>query len=87
MSEPRVPTDSLGNPITVPDSTDVLVVEASDGSRWELVCGLEVHAELHTVTKMFSAAPNSFGHDPNTNVDPVTLGLPGSLPVVNEQAV
>jgi aspartyl-tRNA(Asn)/glutamyl-tRNA(Gln) amidotransferase subunit B len=85
--ETRVPTDSLGNPITVPDSDDVLVVEAADGSRWELVCGLEVHAELATATKMFSGAPNSFGDDPNTNVDPVTLGLPGTLPVVNEQAV
>ncbi len=83
----RVPTDSLGNPITVPDSDDVLVVEAADGSRWELVCGLEVHAELATVTKMFSGAPNSFGDDPNTNVDPVTLGLPGTLPVVNRAAV
>jgi len=83
----RMTTDSLGNPITVPDSDDVLVVEASDGSRWELVCGLEVHAELATVTKMFSGAPNSFGDDPNTNVDPVTLGLPGTLPVVNERAI
>jgi len=83
----RVPTDSLGNPITVPESDDVLVVEAADGSRWELVCGLEVHAELATATKMFSGAPNSFGDDPNTNVDPVTLGLPGTLPVVNQQAV
>jgi aspartyl-tRNA(Asn)/glutamyl-tRNA(Gln) amidotransferase subunit B len=82
-----VTTDSLGNPITVPDSDDVLVVQAHDGSRWELVCGLEVHAELHTVTKMFSGAPNSFGDHPNTNVDPVTLGLPGTLPVVNEHAV
>ncbi|MFN8016524.1 MAG: Asp-tRNA(Asn)/Glu-tRNA(Gln) amidotransferase subunit GatB [Acidimicrobiales bacterium] len=87
MSAPTVPTDSLGNPITVPDSDDVLVVEARDGSRWELVCGLEVHAELHTVTKMFSGAPNSFGDEPNTNIDPVTLGLPGTLPVVNQKAV
>jgi len=63
------------------------VVEAGDGSRWELVCGLEVHAELATATKMFSGAPNHFGDDPNTNIDPVTLGLPGTLPVVNEQAV
>ena len=84
---PTVPTDSLGNPITVPDAEDTLVVEAADGSRWELVCGLEVHAELHTVTKMFSGAPNSFGDEPNTNIDPVTLGLPGTLPVVNEHAV
>jgi aspartyl-tRNA(Asn)/glutamyl-tRNA(Gln) amidotransferase subunit B len=86
-SAPRVPTDSLGNPITVPESDDVLVVIAADGSRWELVCGLEVHAELATVSKMFSGAPNQFGDDPNTNVDPVTLGLPGTLPVVNEKAV
>jgi aspartyl-tRNA(Asn)/glutamyl-tRNA(Gln) amidotransferase subunit B len=83
----RVPTDSLGNPITVPDSDDVTVVTAADGSRWELVCGLEVQAELATVTKMFSGAPNNFGDEPNTNVDPVTLGLPGTLPVVNERAV
>ncbi len=90
MTDPTVPavaTDSLGNVITVPDSPDTLVVEAADGSRWELVCGLEVHAELHTVTKMFSGAPNQFGDDPNTNIDPVTLGLPGTLPVVNERAV
>jgi aspartyl-tRNA(Asn)/glutamyl-tRNA(Gln) amidotransferase subunit B len=84
---PRMPTDSLGNPITVVDSDDILVVTAADGSRWELVCGLEVHAELATVTKMFSGAPNHFGDDPNTNIDPVTLGLPGTLPVVNELAV
>jgi aspartyl-tRNA(Asn)/glutamyl-tRNA(Gln) amidotransferase subunit B len=83
----RVPTDSLGNPITVADSDDILVVTAHDGSRWELVCGLEVHAELATVTKMFSGAPNRFGDEPNTNIDPVTLGLPGTLPVVNEKAV
>ena len=53
---------------------------------WEVVIGLEVHAELATVTKMFSSAPNQFGGEPNTNVDPVSLGLPGSLPVLNERA-
>ncbi len=84
---PVLPTDSLGNIITVAESDDILVVDAADGSRWELVCGLEVHAELHTVTKMFSGAPNSFGDQPNTNIDPVTLGLPGTLPVVNQRAV
>ncbi|WP_426571783.1 Asp-tRNA(Asn)/Glu-tRNA(Gln) amidotransferase subunit GatB [Aquihabitans sp. McL0605] len=84
---PAMPTDSLGNTITVAESDDILVVEASDGSRWELVCGLEVHAELATATKMFSGAPNHFGDEPNTNIDPVTLGLPGTLPVVNQQAV
>ena len=54
---------------------------------WEVVIGLEVHAELATATKMFSGAPNRFGGNPNTHVDPVSLGLPGSLPVLNERAV
>jgi aspartyl-tRNA(Asn)/glutamyl-tRNA(Gln) amidotransferase subunit B len=54
---------------------------------WELVVGLEVHVELATATKLFSASPNRFGDEPNTNIDPVTLGLPGALPVLNRQAV
>ena len=54
---------------------------------WELVVGLEVHVELATKTKLFSASPNRFGDEPNTNIDPVTLGLPGALPVLNEHAV
>jgi aspartyl-tRNA(Asn)/glutamyl-tRNA(Gln) amidotransferase subunit B len=54
---------------------------------FEPVLGFEVHVELNTKTKMFSDAPNFFGGEPNTNVTPVCLGLPGSLPVVNEQAI
>lgn len=54
---------------------------------WEMVLGLEVHAELQTVTKLFSGSLNEFGGDPNTNIDPVTLGLPGALPVLNRRAV
>jgi len=54
---------------------------------YEPVLGFEVHVELNTRTKMFSAAPNSFGREPNTDLAPVDLGLPGSMPVVNEQAV
>ena len=54
---------------------------------WEMVIGLEVHAELATRTKMFSPALNLFGSAPNTNVHPVCLGLPGTLPVVNAKAV
>jgi aspartyl-tRNA(Asn)/glutamyl-tRNA(Gln) amidotransferase subunit B len=54
---------------------------------YEPVLGFEVHVELSTKTKMFSDAPNFFGGEPNTNVTPVDLGLPGSLPVVNGQAV
>ncbi|TQK19747.1 aspartyl/glutamyl-tRNA(Asn/Gln) amidotransferase subunit B [Microbacterium sp. SLBN-154] len=60
--------------------------------RFEPVLGFEVHVELNTRTKMFSAAPNpahSANHDaaPNTLVAPVDMGLPGALPVVNEEAV
>jgi aspartyl-tRNA(Asn)/glutamyl-tRNA(Gln) amidotransferase subunit B len=54
---------------------------------WELVVGLEVHCELKTVTKLFCGCPNMFGDQPNTNVCPVCLGLPGSLPVINQKAV
>ncbi len=54
---------------------------------YEMVVGLEVHVELATATKLFSGSPNRFGDEPNTNIDPVTLGLPGALPVLNRQAV
>ena len=54
---------------------------------WELVIGLEVHVELATATKLFCGCPNEFGSEPNTNVCPVCLGLPGSLPVLNEKVV
>ena len=54
---------------------------------WEMVIGLEVHSELKTATKLFCGCPAAFGDDPNTNVCPVCLGLPGSLPVVNQKAV
>ncbi|WP_150462259.1 Asp-tRNA(Asn)/Glu-tRNA(Gln) amidotransferase subunit GatB [Nesterenkonia ebinurensis] len=54
---------------------------------YEPVLGFEVHVELNTVTKMFSSAPNAFGDEPNTNVNEVCLGLPGTLPVVNGKAV
>ncbi len=55
--------------------------------RYEPVLGMEVHVELGTATKMFCGCPTEFGAEPNTQVCPVCLGLPGSLPVVNEKAV
>jgi aspartyl-tRNA(Asn)/glutamyl-tRNA(Gln) amidotransferase subunit B len=68
-----------------------IVVAPNDGSYlidgYELVCGLEVHVELATATKLFSASANRFGDEPNTHIDPVTLGLPGALPVLNRHAV
>ena len=56
-------------------------------ANFDPVLGIEVHVELGTKTKMSDAAPNAFGGDPNTYVTPVSLGLPGCLPVVNHTAV
>jgi aspartyl-tRNA(Asn)/glutamyl-tRNA(Gln) amidotransferase subunit B len=55
--------------------------------EYEPVIGLEAHVELATATKLFCACANEFGAEPNTHICPVCLGLPGSLPVINEQAV
>ncbi len=60
---------------------------ATLSTGWETVIGLEVHCELATETKLFCGCPNAFGDEPNTNVCPVCLGLPGSLPVLNRRAV
>jgi len=56
-------------------------------ARYEPVMGMEVHVELSTATKMFCGCANEFGAEPNTQVCPVCLGLPGSLPTLNAAAV
>ena len=56
-------------------------------SEWETVIGLEVHCELATKTKLFCGCRNAFGDEPNVNICPTCIGLPGALPVLNEQAV
>ncbi len=56
-------------------------------AKYEPVIGLEVHVQLLTATKAFCSCANRFGSDPNTNICPVCLGLPGSLPVLNARAV
>ena len=55
--------------------------------QFEVVIGLEVHVELNTKTKMFCGCRNEFGNEPNTNVCPICIALPGSLPAVNKTAV
>jgi aspartyl-tRNA(Asn)/glutamyl-tRNA(Gln) amidotransferase subunit B len=56
-------------------------------SRYDPVIGLETHVELGTASKMFCGSPAAFGDEPNANVCPVCLGLPGSLPVINRAAI
>ncbi|OZU87689.1 Asp-tRNA(Asn)/Glu-tRNA(Gln) amidotransferase GatCAB subunit B [Virgibacillus indicus] len=55
--------------------------------NFETIIGLEVHVELKTKSKIFSPSVNAFGSEPNTNVNPIDLGYPGVLPVLNEEAV
>ena len=67
--------------------SDALVDYDDAVTRYDPVIGIEVHVELGTVTKMFDGAEQSFGEEPNTQITPVSLGLPGALPVVNGTAV
>lgn len=55
--------------------------------NYETVIGLEVHVELKTESKIFSSSPNAFGDHPNENINPKDLGYPGTLPVLNEEAI
>lgn len=55
--------------------------------KFDPVLGLEVHVELGTKTKMFDQSPNEFGGDPNTNIAPASIGLPGALPTINKTAI
>ena len=55
--------------------------------QYDLVVGLEVHAQLNTASKAYSSDPNAYGDHPNTNVSVVTLGHPGTLPVANKTVV
>jgi len=56
-------------------------------NKYEAVIGIEVHCQLATKSKIFSRSQNSYGNPPNSNIDPTCVGLPGALPVLNEECV
>ncbi|NET52405.1 MAG: Asp-tRNA(Asn)/Glu-tRNA(Gln) amidotransferase subunit GatB, partial [Merismopedia sp. SIO2A8] len=56
-------------------------------TQYEAIIGLETHCQLSTQTKIFSPASTEFGATPNTNIDPITMGLPGVLPVLNQKVL
>lgn len=67
-------------------STNSNLIKGNTGD-WEIIIGLEVHAQITTNSKLFSAAPTGFGSEPNDNVSFIDAGMPGMLPVLNEFAV
>ena len=56
----------------------------NNSESWEAVIGLETHVQLNTKSKIFTSASTVFGDAPNTHIDPVVCGLPGTLPVLNQ---
>lgn len=67
-------------------STPAYTIQGADGP-WEVVIGLEIHAQVISAAKLFSGGATAFGADPNTQVDLLDAGLPGMLPVLNEHCV
>jgi aspartyl-tRNA(Asn)/glutamyl-tRNA(Gln) amidotransferase subunit B len=56
-------------------------------TEYEVIIGLETHCQLNTETKIFSGSSTAFGAEPNTNIDPVCMGMPGTLPVLNQKVL
>src|SRR5205814_5585142 len=65
----------------------VMIGSVQPNTKYEVVIGLEIHAQLATRSKIFSWSSAAFGAEPNTSTDPVCLGMPGTLPVLNQEAV
>lgn len=74
-----------------PSATRVMTKESAGGAvtttEYEAVIGIETHVQLGTATKAFCSCPSQYGSEPNANVCPVCMGLPGALPVLNEVVV
>ncbi|MEG4282034.1 Asp-tRNA(Asn)/Glu-tRNA(Gln) amidotransferase subunit GatB [Microcoleus sp. A006_D1] len=64
-----------------------MTAAASVKTQYEAVIGLETHCQLSTNTKIFSSSSTEFGNAPNTNIDPICMGMPGVLPVLNEKVL
>ncbi len=82
----------FAKPTVLPTHAEAFMTAAAPAkpsveSKYEAVIGLETHCQLSTETKIFSTSSAAFGADPNTYIDPVTMGLPGVLPVLNEKAL
>ena len=66
---------------------EIPIADPETVAKYEPVIGLEVHVQLKTKTKIFSGSSHEFGNPANTQTDPVVLGLPGALPVLNREVV
>ena len=62
------------------------ILESKSG-KWEVICGLEIHCQIISKSKIFSGASTNFGDDANQNVSFVDAGMPGMLPVLNKECV
>lgn len=99
QAKPKAPTPEIGTIQEVYPETQSTVAAAPTESMpsqpaidlltatYEAVIGLEIHCQLSTNTKIFSSSSSAFGGDPNTHIDPICLGLPGTLPVLNAKVL
>ncbi|MBQ8436340.1 MAG: Asp-tRNA(Asn)/Glu-tRNA(Gln) amidotransferase GatCAB subunit B, partial [Alphaproteobacteria bacterium] len=63
-----------------------MIIETPN-NKWEVICGLEIHCQIISASKMFSGASTEFGAEPNQNVSFIDAAMPGMLPTLNEKCV